>query len=60
MKITSLLLAPVVLAATALVGEAQVGEQLPDPGLVDFGGTPATSYADYTGRLVLIEFFAFW
>jgi hypothetical protein len=58
------LLAPVmatVLAGVlALVGHAQVGTPLPDPGLVDFAKTEATTFGDYTGRLVLFEFFAHW
>jgi hypothetical protein len=54
------LLAPLMAALLALVGHAQVGNPLPDPGLVDFQKTAATSFADYTGRLVLIEFFAYW
>jgi hypothetical protein len=47
-------------AVFALVGHAQVGNPLPDPGLVDFAKTEATTFGDYTGRLVLFEFFAHW
>jgi hypothetical protein len=54
------LLAPVLAAVFALVGHAQVGNPLPDPGLVDFAKTEATTFGDYTGRLVLFEFFAHW
>jgi hypothetical protein len=54
------LLAPVMAAVLALVGHAQVGTPLPDPGLVDFAKTEATTFGDYTGRLVLFEFFAYW
>lgn len=60
MNINNLLLAPVAAAALAMVGHAQVGSPLPDPGLFDFAATDAESFEDYTGRLVLIEFFAFW
>ena len=60
MKIPNLLLAPVAALALATVGQAQVGKPLPDPGLFDFAHTEAESFQDYTGRLVLLEFFAYW
>lgn len=60
MKITTLLLAPLAALALASPGAAQVGRPLPDVGLSDFAHTEARSLADYTGRLVLFEFFAHW
>lgn len=56
------LVAPVLLGALAVVGEAQqIGSALPDDvRLEDFAQTGAESYGDLFGRLVLIEFFAYW
>jgi len=53
-------LATVLAGVFALSGHAQVGSPLPDPGLVDFAKTKASTFGDYTGRLVLFEFFAHW
>ena len=36
------------------------GKPLPASELVDFSQTAAKSFDDYAGRLVLIEFFAYW
>ncbi len=44
----------------ASVAPAQVGSPFPDVELSGFTGSEATSFADYEGRLVLIEFFAHW
>ena len=38
----------------------KVGEKLPEFELEGLSQTPATSYEDFSGRLVLIEFFAYW
>ena len=44
-----------------LPASAQVGGPLPDTSKVkDFTQTPARSFDDYVGRLVLVEFFAYW
>jgi hypothetical protein len=51
------------LAALVLAGtlSAQgVGSKLPKVELEDYSQTPARSFDDYSGRAVLIEFFAFW
>ena len=55
-----LLAAPLLAVGLAVNADAQVGKQLPDPELEDFANTKATSYEDFQGRLVLIEFFAYW
>ncbi|MCA9319361.1 MAG: hypothetical protein KDB53_01435 [Planctomycetes bacterium] len=39
---------------------AQVGQALPTVELEDFSQTPAKSYDEFVGRVVLIEFFAYW
>lgn len=39
---------------------AVVGDALPRPELENFKQTEATSFADYAGRTVLIEFFEYW
>ncbi len=53
-----------VLTAAALATNASaqvaVGSTLPNFELKDFAQTKATSVADFTGRAVLYEFFAFW
>ncbi len=48
------------LALTAWTAPAQVGDPLPDVELTGFTGTEATSIGDFKGRLLLIEFFAYW
>ena len=51
------------LLAAALTAEAQaqgVGTKMPAVELEGYANTPAKSYDDFTGRAVLIEFFAFW
>ncbi len=53
------LLAPLVLAAAASAQD--VGTTLPGSfELSDFTQTGARSLADYRGRAVLLEFFAYW
>ena len=37
-----------------------VGSKLPAIELEDFALTPASSFDDFFGRAVLIEFFAYW
>jgi len=44
----------------AAVASAQVGSVLPDPKLSDFTQTKAKRWQDFSGRVVLLEFFAFW
>ena len=51
--------AALALGLTSMLG-AQVGEPLPAVKLTDFAGTQAQSLDDYAGRLLLLEFFAFW
>ncbi len=49
------------LAALALPGVAQdVGTTVPEFVLDDLSQTGAKSYEDFVGRVVLIEFFAYW
>ncbi len=52
-----LLVAALALAPTL---GAQVGSPLPPVQLEGLSQTPAKSFDDYMGRLVLIEFFAYW
>ena len=48
-------------AGLALPASAQVGMRLPAKvELENFAQTKATSFEDYQGRALLIEFFAFW
>ena len=39
---------------------AQVGKPLPAAEVTDFVNTPAKDLKDFKGRLLLIEFFAYW
>lgn len=52
-------LALAALAAPATWAQNE-GNPLPPSELVDFSKTAAASIDDYAGRLVLIEFFAYW
>jgi len=52
----ALALGALVLPASAGV----VGGPLPTPVLEGFAQTKATSFDDFLGRAVLIEFFAYW
>ena len=55
------LLVVVALAGAPLVSAAQgIGSRMPEVELEGYAQTGAKSYADYTGRAVLIEFFAYW
>lgn len=48
-------------AAAPVLSPAQgVGSKMPVVELEGYSKTPAKSYEDFTGRAVLIEFFAFW
>lgn len=58
--LTRALVAPVLLALAASAGAQGIGSSLPEANLHDFTQTPATSFEDFTGRLVLLEFFAHW
>lgn len=52
---------PALAAALAAVAPAQqVGSSLEPIELEGFAQTPAGSYDDFSGRAVLIEFFAYW
>jgi len=56
-------LAAAALLALTLPGVAQgPGSQLPEDlvDLDDFAQTEAKSFEDFTGRAVLLEFFAYW
>ena len=50
------------LALLAIPGamSAQVGEPLPQANLTGFTATEAPTLDDYQGRLLLLEFFAYW
>jgi len=51
------------LATLSLVGAARadkVGQELPEFALEGLTQTPAENFDEFTGRLVLIEFFAYW
>lgn len=60
MQITTFGLSAAMLAALSVPASAQVGQPLPQVPLADFGGTAATSLADFKGRALLLEFFAYW
>lgn len=60
--LTPLLAPALALAAAApLYAPANgVGDPLPEASLEGFSQTRATSLEDYSGRALLIEFFAYW
>lgn len=61
MKLIRSAIAAFACAAVPVVAQAQgVGSKLPEVELEGFSQTPAKSFEDYTGRAVLIEFFAYW
>jgi hypothetical protein len=61
MQARSLLMSALVLAAVAVpASPAHAGGTLPPSTLEDFGQTKAKSLDDFSGRAVLMEFFAFW
>ncbi|MFT6107243.1 MAG: hypothetical protein ACJA2W_000147 [Planctomycetota bacterium] len=48
------------LAAAAPLAAADVGAALPTPEFDELKQTAATSFEDFTGRVVLVEFFEHW
>jgi len=62
MKLTQLLLAPVALAALLALAplEGSVGKSMPALPIEGLALTKAKSLDDFSGRAVLVEFFAFW
>ena len=61
MKARTSLFASLVLCTAALSAPAQdVGSQLGEVILEGYSQTEAESFEDFTGRTVLIEFFAYW
>lgn len=55
-----LLAAAVVLGLPSNATPSMVGDKLPEVVLEGLSQTEATSYEEFTGRLVLLEFFAHW
>ncbi len=61
MKPIRFALAALACALLSLSSSAQgIGSKLPEVELEDFSQTKAKSLEDFTGRAVLIEFFAYW
>ena len=61
MKLSTTVAALFLCAFMAAPASSQVGDPLPDTsGVEDFTQSPAKSFDDYTGRLILVEFFAYW
>lgn len=60
MKAKSALLLSTLFGLTAAALPAQVGDPLPAAQLTGFSNTKAKSLKDFKGRLLLIEFFAYW
>ncbi|HIG87129.1 MAG TPA: hypothetical protein EYQ25_08805 [Planctomycetes bacterium] len=59
--IAQILLASVgALALPSNITPSKVGDKLPAVVLEGLAQTEATSYEEFTGRLVLLEFFAHW
>ena len=50
----------VAVAVAAGAANAQMGEPLPELPYKNFTQTDAQSIADFAGRLVLVEVFAYW
>lgn len=48
------------LVLSSIANADKVGQQLPPVLLEGLSQTEAESYEEFTGRLVLIEFFAYW
>ncbi len=46
--------------ALAPIGGDLVGQDMPGPRPVEFGGVAAESFDDFLGQTVLVEFFAYW
>lgn len=54
-------LAALALATLATGAQAQVGQPVPeDVALADFAQTAAEDFEDFSGRAILIEYFAHW
>ena len=54
-------LAPLALGLVAAVAYADgVGSRVTEADLEDWAKTEAQSFEDFTGRAILIEFFAYW
>ena len=54
-------LAALAFAALATGAQAQVGQPVPDDvALEDFAQTAAEDFEDFSGRAILIEYFAHW
>lgn len=61
MRTLRYLLAPAAVAALALAAPAQeVGSRVSSLEIADLAQTEASSYDDFVGRAILIEFFAYW
>lgn len=61
MKLSRSVLALLALAALTLPLHAQeVGSRIDSLEVEDLAHTDASSWGDFTGRTVLIEFFAYW
>ncbi|MEW6072840.1 MAG: hypothetical protein AB1726_09650 [Planctomycetota bacterium] len=61
MRPSRFLALPILLAPLARPGAAQdVGSTIPEIQLEGYHQTKATSFEDFFGRAVLIEFFAYW
>ncbi len=61
MRIRTHMLAPVALLALALGAPAQdVGSQVGQLEISEMAATDASSFEDFVGRAVLLEFFAYW
>ena len=52
------LVAPLVVGLAS--AQAGVGTKLPQIELEDFAQTPAKSFDDYSGRAIMLDFFAYW
>jgi hypothetical protein len=60
MKLPRCLLIAALVSVSVNTSNAQVGSPLPTPDFDGFTQTPAKSYDEYVGRVVLIEYFAHW
>ncbi|QDU66961.1 hypothetical protein [Engelhardtia mirabilis] len=60
-RLAALLAVPLLAIGLAGPADAQVGKVVPDNiELDDFANTDANDFGDFTGRTILIEFFAYW
>lgn len=58
--ITSLLLTAATLAPASALAADKVGTPLPPVQIEGLTQSPTSSFDEFTGRLLLIEFFAYW